>query len=209
MGGTTSAEFFAANTDSDMSGAMACRMTLIVRPKTARRWTIPDLLYRMNTKPFYSFQVSGIPAYVIDELRQLPDDELTKRRAIRIVADKKPGFPCRVSLQDAEVGETVFLFNFEHLAGDSPYRSVGPIFVRESAVETYSRTNELPEVLRVPGRLFSVRAYDERDMLVAAEVVDTAEIDQAIQRLFSDEKIIYLHVHNARPGCYSCRIDRA
>jgi hypothetical protein len=163
----------------------------------------------MNTKPSYSFQVSGIPAYVIDELRQLPDDELRKRRAVRVVADAKPGFPCRVSLQDAEVGEAVLLLNFEHLAGDSPYRSVGPIFVRESATETYSRTNELPEVLRVPGRLFSVRAYDDKDMLVTAEVVAGAELEQLIQRMFSEDKIVYLHVHNARPGCYSCRIDRA
>ena len=163
----------------------------------------------MNTKPSYSFQVSGIPAYVIDELRQLPDDDLRKRRAVRVVADAKPGFPCRVSLQDAEVGEAVLLFNFEHLAGDSPYRSVGPIFVRESATETYSRTNELPEVLCVPGRLFSIRAYDDKDMLVAAEVVAGAEVEQLIQRMFSEDKIVYLHVHNARPGCYSCRIDRA
>lgn len=163
----------------------------------------------MNTKPSYSFQVSGIPAYVIDELRQLPDDDLRKRRAVRVVADAKPGFPCRVSLQDAEVGEPVLLFNFEHLAGDSPYRSVGPIFVRESATETYSRTNELPEVLRVPRRLFSIRAYDDKDMLVAAEVVASAEVEQLIERMFSDDKIVYLHVHNARPGCYSCRIDRA
>jgi Protein of unknown function (DUF1203) len=162
----------------------------------------------MQNLPSFPFQVSGIPAYVIEEFRQLPDDELKKRRAIRIVADTKPGFPCRVSLRDAEIGETVFLFNFEHLAGDSPYRSVGPIFVRESATETYSRKNELPDVLRVPGRLFSVRAYDENDMLVAAEVVDSADVDEVIQRLFSDEKALYLHVHNARPGCYSCRIDR-
>ena len=36
--------------------------------------------------------------------------------------------------------------------------------VRESATETYSRINEIPEVLRLPDRLLSVRAYDERDM---------------------------------------------
>jgi len=162
----------------------------------------------MDNEPSHPFQVSGIPAYVVDEFRQLPDDELKKRRAIRVVADTKPGFPCRVSLKDAEVGETVFLFNFEHLAGDSPYRSAGPIFVRESATETYSRKNEFPDVLRVPGRLFSVRAYDKNDMLVAADVVASADLDQVIQRLFSDKKTVYLHVHNARPGCYSCRIDR-
>jgi hypothetical protein len=123
--------------------------------------------------------------------------------------DTSPGFPCRVTLVDAEIGESVLLLNFEHLPGTSPYHSVGPIFVREVATETYSRINEIPEVLRVPGRLLSVRAYDEKDLLVNAEVIDSAEIDQSIERLFADASIAHLHVHNAGPGCYACRIERA
>jgi Protein of unknown function (DUF1203) len=163
----------------------------------------------MNTNPRYPFRVSGIPARVIDELRHLSDNELQKHRAIRRLVDTCPGFPCRVTLEDAEIGESVLLLNFEHLSGTSPYHSVGPIFVREVATETYSRINEIPEVLRVPGRLLSVRAYDEKDLLVNAEVIDSAEIDQSIERLFADTSIAHLHVHNAGPGCYACRIERA
>jgi Protein of unknown function (DUF1203) len=74
---------------------------------------------------------------------------------------------------------------------------------------TYSKINEIPEVLRVAARLFSVRAYDETDMLVDAEVIESVEIDASIQRLFANASIAYVHVHNAGPGCYSCRIDRA
>jgi hypothetical protein len=32
------------------------------------------------------------------------------------------GFPCRVSLVDAEIGESVLLVNYEHLPAASPYR---------------------------------------------------------------------------------------
>ena len=163
----------------------------------------------MNISPASPFRISGIPADIADQYRHLSDEELSKYRVLRRIADEKPGFPCRVSLVDAEIGESVFLLNFEHLPGLSPYRSAGPIFVRESATETYSKTNEIPEVLRVPDRLLSVRAYDEKDLLVAAEVIESAEIDQSIQRLFADSSIAYIHVHNAGPGCYSCRIERA
>jgi hypothetical protein len=163
----------------------------------------------MNAIPTHPFRVSGIPADLIDQYRDLSNEELQKHRVIRQVADKKPGFPCRVSLVDAEIGESVLLLNFEHLPGLSPYRSVGPIFVREAATETYSKTNETPEVLRVSARLLSMRAYDEKDMLVGAEVIDTAEIDESIQRLLAGPGVTYIHVHNARPGCFSCRIDRA
>jgi hypothetical protein len=163
----------------------------------------------MNSNSSYPFRVSGIPVHFIDEFRQLSDDQLEKHRIVRRVADKKPGFPCRISLVDAEIGESMLLLNFEHLPGLSPYRSVGPIFVRESANETYSKTNEIPEVLRVPGRLLSVRAYDVKDILVGADVVESAGIEQSIQGFFGDARAAYIHVHNAGPGCYSCRIDRA
>ena len=164
---------------------------------------------KMNASPAYPFRVSGISAAVIDQYRYLSDQELQKQRVVRLIADDKPGFPCRVSLADAEIGESVLLLNFEHLSGLSPYRSVGPIFVRESATETYSKTNEIPEVLRVPGRLLSVRAYDDKDMLVGATVIESAEIDHLIQEHFADTRVAYLHVHHARPGCYACRVDRA
>ena|SRR5271165_2842409 len=56
----------------------------------------------MNAKPMYLFRVSGIPADVIDEMRHLSDNELKKRRAVRRIVDARPGFPCRVTLEDAE-----------------------------------------------------------------------------------------------------------
>src|SRR5258708_40151188 len=163
----------------------------------------------MNTSPAYTFRVLGISADVIDQYRHLSDEELQKHRVIRRVADEKPGFPCRVSLVDAEIGESVLLLNFEHLPGLSPYRSVGPIFVRESASETYSKANEIPEVLLFPGRLLSVRAYDDKDMLVGADAINGVDIEQSIQRFFGDARVAYINVHNARPGCYACRVVRA
>ena len=54
-----------------------------------------------------SFRVSGISAEVLDEFRQLSDDELQQRNVFRYIADQKPGFPCRVSLVDAEIGESL------------------------------------------------------------------------------------------------------
>jgi len=163
----------------------------------ARHWRRPVFLRFFHAPP-----------HLIDEFQKLSEKEFQTRRVVRWIADRKPGFPCRVTLEDAEIGETVFLLNFEHLPGQSPYRSVGPIFVRESATHSYSRTNEIPAVLRVQDRLFSMRAYDNKDMLVVAEVIKSAEIDQSIQRLLTDTRVAYIHVHNAGPGCYACRVDR-
>jgi hypothetical protein len=162
----------------------------------------------MNQKAGSSFRVSGISAEVLDEFRQLSDDELQQRNVRRYIADQKPGYPCRVSLVDAEIGESLLLLNFGHLTSSTPYRSIGPIFVRESARETYVGIDEIPEVLRARGRLLSVRAYDSNDMLAGAVVIGTAEIDQSIQEFFADWQVAYLHVHYAGPGCFACRVDR-
>jgi hypothetical protein len=163
----------------------------------------------MHQKTGCSFRVSGISPEVLNEFRQLSVDELQQRNVFRYLADRKPGYPCRVSLVDAEIGESLLLLNFGHLMSSSPYRSVGPIFVRESARETYVRVDEIPEVLRAPGRMLSMRAYDSNDMLAGAVVVGTAEIEQSIQEFFADCQAVYLHVHYAGPGCFACRVDRA
>jgi hypothetical protein len=163
----------------------------------------------MPQKNSCSFRVSGISAEVLNEFRQLSDDELRQRNVFRYIADQKPGFPCRVSLVDAEIGESLLLLNFGHLLSSTPYRSVGPIFVRESADETYVRVDEIPELLRARGRLLSMRAYDSHDMLAGAAVIGTAEIDQSIQEFLADHRVAYLHIHYAGPGCFACRVDRA
>ncbi|HYJ36461.1 MAG TPA: DUF1203 domain-containing protein, partial [Rhizomicrobium sp.] len=77
------------------------------------------------------FRYTGLDAGQFLSLFALSDAELAARGIQRVTADKKPGFPCRVSLEDAAPGETLLLLPFEQQPAASPYRSSGPIFVRE------------------------------------------------------------------------------
>ena len=120
--------------------------------------------------------------------------------------DEKPGTPCRVSLEDAEVGETVILVPFAHHEVASPYRASGPIFVRRGARRATPAPGEVPLMFR--HRLLSLRGYDRAGMMVAAEVVPGTELERVIGRLLSDDQVDYLHVHNAKPGCFNCRVER-
>jgi len=87
-----------------------------------------------------------------------------------------------------------------------PYRASGPIYVREHAVAAAPTPGELPVLLR--HRLLSLRAYDAHGMLVDAEVCEGTALESVVTRLFADSAVAYLHVHNARPGCFMCRIER-
>jgi hypothetical protein len=154
-----------------------------------------------------SFRISSLPLDSFHFLFGLNADELAAHNARRCIADSNPGFPCRVSLEEAEVGESVILLNYVHHPVNNPYRSAGPIYVRERAKQAELKINEVPQVAQT--RVLSVRAYDESGFLVASDVVDGSALKQKISDFFSNATIAYLHLHNARPGCYSCRVDRA
>jgi hypothetical protein len=148
-----------------------------------------------------------LPAAPFAPLFQMSDVELARHRAVRRHCDGKPGFPCRVTLEDAEPGEEVVLVNYEHLPVESPYRASHAIYVRASAHETFDRVNEVPPALAV--RLLSVRAFDAAGFMVVADIVAGRELPSLVDRFFTDGKVEYLHAHYARAGCYAARIDRA
>ena len=153
------------------------------------------------------FRISGLPLASFAPLFALSDAELAARDIVRTVADTKPGFPCRVSLRDAEAGESLLLLNYEHLPVTSPYRSRHAIYVRENATEAQLDVNEVPEVLRT--RLLSLRAFDEAGMMIGADVVQGRDCATTIEQMLSRPEVRYLHIHNAKPGCFAARVDRA
>jgi hypothetical protein len=154
-----------------------------------------------------SFRITGLDAEPFRHLYGLSDSELAARGVIRYVADSKPGFPDRVELRDVEPGESVLLVNYEHQPADSPYRSSHAIFVREGARDSYDRVGEIPESMRT--RLLSLRAFDDKGMMIDADLVEGDGVEAMINRMFEDPNVAYIHAHNARRGCYAARIDRA
>ncbi len=153
------------------------------------------------------FQVVPLARETFANVLGKSDEELRAIGGRRMVADEQPGFPCRVSLVDAEPGEEVVLVPFTHHDVTSPYRASGPIFVRVNAETAKLEVSEVPALLR--SRLLSLRAYDRGAMMVTADVVEGNELELHISRLFGDQRVEYLQVHNARPGCFNCEIRRA
>lgn len=153
------------------------------------------------------FRVTGLSAEPFQHLYGLSDEELASRGVKRYVVDKYPGYPDRIEMRDAELGATVLLLNHMCQPANTPYRASHAIFVREGALQSFNAINEIPDVMRL--RLLSLRAYAEEGMMLDADVVDGSEIELAILQFFVDPDVSYIHVHNAKQGCYACRIDRA
>ena len=154
-----------------------------------------------------AFRLVGLAPEPFAPLFDLTDEQLIERGIRRVVADKKPGFPCRISLVDAEVGEELLLLPYRHQPENSPYQASGPIFIRSGARQHVADPSEVPPY--VSGRLISVRAYDERHFIVDAEVCAGADVTNTIRRMLESKEVCYIHLHNAKRGCFSCRVERA
>ena len=152
-----------------------------------------------------TYTISGLPPSQFALLFKLNDAELAERGAMRVVATANPGFPCRISLADAQVGETVIVLH--HVSHDvaTPYRAAYAIYVRDT-YDCASFANCLPPVMRA--RPLGLRGFDSGAMLLDARLAAAGEADAAIGQLFANPAIAYIHAHNAAHGCFVARIDR-
>lgn len=152
------------------------------------------------------FQVSALSRSRFEHLFGLDDEELRQHNAVRRVVTAKPGFPCRISLEDAEPGEQVLLVNFVHQDANSPFRASHAVYVRPSAPEAHPAEDEVPQLFRT--RVMSLRAFDGQGLMLAAELADGRDMERSIASLFGTARVEYLHAHFAAPGCYAARIER-
>ena len=155
-----------------------------------------------------TYHITPLPLAPFRSLFALDAIALSEHGACRVIARTPNSAPCRVSLIDAEPGESLILLNHAHLTeATSPYRGNGPIFVREAAVEAMPVANALPAILT--SRLLSLRAYDRDWMMVDAEVAQGEAVEMWLMDRLNDPLIETVHIHTARRGCYMAAASRS
>ena len=153
-----------------------------------------------------TYRITGLDPAPFASLFGAADAMLAQANAVRTTATCEPGFPCRVTLEEAAVGETLLLLPWSVPRRSSPYSFTYAIFVRETAAEAAVYEDALPPVLR--HRWLSVRAFDERGMARAVELVEPGQADDALRRLLDEPSHIYIDIHNAAAGCFAARAER-
>ena len=154
-----------------------------------------------------AFRMTGLSPEPFLPLYGLSDAQLAEHGARRYRVDRVPGFPDRVEMRDAAIGETVLLINHTHQSADTPYRASHAIFVREGAERAYDEVDVVAPALRP--RLLSLRAFDASHLMIDADVVEGVDVEALIERLFANPEAAYVHAHYAKRGCYAGRIERA
>ena len=152
-----------------------------------------------------TYRITGLDPAPYKPLFGLSDAELASRGAVRMTVTD-PTFPCRVSLTDRAVGETVLLVN--HVSHDvaNPYRASHAIFVTETNQAPAEYVDQVPPVFEP--RVLSLRGFDKDGMMTEAMLTQPGEADAGIRRLFANPEIETIHAHNATRGCFAAKIER-
>ena len=153
-----------------------------------------------------TFQIKVLPMALFAPFFHASDAQLDRMGARRLTADHTPGFPCRVSLAESEIEDTLILCNFEHLAEISPYRASHAIYVRQGAVQATPAVDEVPMVLT--RRMLLIRGFGYDHLLKEAEVIDGATLAATLGVFFGHAAISYTHIQSAQPGCFAAKATR-
>ena len=153
-----------------------------------------------------TYRIQGLAPDEFRPLFAMGDEQLRERRAMRVIASG-PGFPCRVSLQEAGDGEQLILIN--HVSHDvaTPFRTSHAIYVREEAVKAPVYDDQLPPLL--DRRRMSLRAFDRAGMLVDGVVAEPGEADAAIRAFLERPDVSEIHAHTSAYGCFLAKIERS
>ena len=152
------------------------------------------------------FQIHALDPAPFAPLFKMDDAALSRRNARRVRVDACPGAPCRVSLRDAPVGETVILVNHVHLDAPGPYRASHAIYVRASVPRSRPAPDTVPDALR--RRDLSLRAIGPNGSINDAALTPGAGASAEIERLLARDDVAEVHVHFAARGCYAARATR-
>jgi hypothetical protein len=151
------------------------------------------------------YVVRGLDPTPYQPLFGLTEEELADRGVVRMTVSS-PTFPCRVSLTDRAIGETVLLVN--HVSHDvgNPYRASHAIFVTEAVEQPAEYVDRVPPVFEK--RILSLRGFDADGMMADAILTQPGEADAGIRKLFENDSLVSIHAHNAMRGCFAARIER-
>lgn len=151
-----------------------------------------------------AFKINGLAPEPFEALFTMGDAELAERNARRAVADG-PGYPCRVSLEEAAPGEELVLVNHVSHDAATPFRAAHAIYIRKGA-ERGAYTDEVPPLFGT--RTLGLRGFDAQGMLRGALLALPGEADAKIRELFERPEVTEIHAHNAALGCFLARIER-
>lgn len=156
-----------------------------------------------------SITATPIRSDFLSQARQTGVDDL-QQPVVHAIA--QGGEPCRDALRRARPGEALILASYCPFSQAGPYREYGPVFILQSpdtdSVNCLSLPTGHAEDYLQSDKPVVLRAYNEREVIVAASLVQPTQIEAELATYFLQEDISFVLQRFAAYGCYGTRFDR-
>ena len=150
--------------------------------------------------------MTGLPRQDFAHLSGLNDKVLRLQNIMRQTVDAKPGPSCRITLQDADAGETVLLLSYQSHDVPAPCALRSAAYVREGAAQAAAYRDALPPVFA--DRPVALRLFNQDAMLVGADMSFNPGVKAKIEQGFARVEVAGIHGHNPVYGCFVAGIGR-
>jgi hypothetical protein len=115
--------------------------------------------------------------------------------------------PCRLCLRTFEVGKDErILFTLDPFYGLEDLPLPGPVYIHAHACNRYDESAGFPDQLRA--HPLTLNGYARGRRILAQEYVTDGKIEAALERIFDNRDVAYVHVRDTRAGCYDLRVER-
>lgn len=153
-----------------------------------------------------TYQISGLDPTPFLPIFDLDETSLTRLGVRRMAVTARPGAPCRLTLDDAQLGERVLLINHVSVPF-GPYKASHAIFVTEGVRKSARYEDTIPPAM--DRRTLSLRGFAEGLDMVDAVLVQPGEADGGIRRLLDNPDVQSIHAHYATRGCFAGVVERS
>ncbi len=118
------------------------------------------------------------------------------------------GSPCRHCLNDIANDETSLLLGYRPFPRPDPYAESGPIFIHATNCEYYAHRS-VPAIIKDREQII-IRGYDKNNRIIegTGKVINTESVESEAHKLFTDDRVDYLHIRSVTNNCYFCRVER-
>lgn len=150
------------------------------------------------------YKVTAIPNDIASEVRiTLRSPQYGHPAHIELAT----GFgPCRSCLRTFQEGqEDRILFTYNSFSGTDMTPQPGPVFIHQKTCDRYQETG-FPSDLNKLDLL--LEAYNTEGKVTELNNPVVGEAEEAVIKLLSDKSVMFVHIRNAKAGCYVARIER-
>jgi hypothetical protein len=151
-------------------------------------------------------KIVSMPTAVAEMVRASMKAPLYRFPAHReIAAGRAPCRHCLKLIRPQE--EELILFTYDAFHGQGVWPSPGPVYIHADPCASFVGNGHIPE--EYCGQPLTLEVFGGNRERLGEQLVKETDGDRALQEIFGNAEVQYVHVRSTTAGCYLFRVERA